>query len=56
MEMDALEPLGDGEYYNFEIEGCEIYETNGLHVGTVKAVETYTANDILTVSTRTAKY
>lgn len=49
MESESLEKLGKGEYYHFQIEGCEVYENNGKLVGKVKAVESYTANDILSV-------
>jgi 16S rRNA processing protein RimM len=49
MESESLEKLGTGEYYHFQIEGCEVYEDSGKFVGKVKAVESYTANDILSL-------
>jgi len=49
MESESLEKLGTGEYYHFQIEGCEVYETSGKYVGKVKMVESYTANDILSL-------
>ena len=49
MELDSLPKLGKGEYYNFQIEGCEVYEEDGKLIGKVKAVDSYAANDILMV-------
>jgi 16S rRNA processing protein RimM len=49
MESESLEKLDKGEYYHFQIEGCEVYEIGGKFVGKVKAVESYTANDILSL-------
>jgi 16S rRNA processing protein RimM len=44
-----LAPLADGEYYHFQLEGADVYEESGLLLGKVSAVDTLSANDILTV-------
>ena len=36
-ETDRVE-LGEGEYYDWELEGCAVKTLNGEHVGSVKAV------------------
>lgn len=36
---DALQPLPDGSYYQFQLVGCEVVTVDGEPVGEVRAVE-----------------
>jgi 16S rRNA processing protein RimM len=49
MELESLPRLSRGEFYHFQIEGCEVYEEDGKLIGSVKSVDSYTANDILVI-------
>jgi 16S rRNA processing protein RimM len=47
VERDALPPTEDDEYYAFELVGLPVIEENGRELGSVKAVTTGVANDVL---------
>ena len=47
VERDALPPTEEDEYYAFELIGLPVVEENGRGLGSVKAVTTGVANDIL---------
>jgi 16S rRNA processing protein RimM len=47
VERDALPPTEEDEYYAFELVGLPVVEENGRELGSVKAVTTGIANDIL---------
>jgi 16S rRNA processing protein RimM len=47
VERDALPPTEDDEYYAFELVGLPVVEENGRELGSVKAVTTGIANDVL---------
>jgi 16S rRNA processing protein RimM len=49
IDLDKLATLGKGEYYNFQIEGANVYEEAGKFVGKVSEVNNLAANDVLTV-------
>jgi len=49
VELDNLEKRESGEYFHFEIEGCEVFEESGEHVGKVISVDTTAANDLLNI-------
>jgi 16S rRNA processing protein RimM len=49
LDEKLLAPLGEGEFYHFQLEGAEVYEESGKHLGKVCALEYLSANDILTV-------
>jgi 16S rRNA processing protein RimM len=49
IEEKDLEPLANGEYYHFQLEGSDVYEENGKLLGKVSALDYLSANDILTV-------
>jgi ribosomal 30S subunit maturation factor RimM len=51
VERDALPPTGDDEYYAFELVGLPVVEENGRELGSVKAVTTGVANDVLELDT-----
>jgi 16S rRNA processing protein RimM len=51
VERDALPPTEDDEYYAFELVGLPVVEENGRELGSVKAVTTGIANDILELDT-----
>lgn len=55
VEQDRLASLDMGEYYHFQLEGCEVFEENGKMIGTVSAVETFGANDLLRVKLETGE-
>lgn len=48
-DPQTVPPLPEGEYYHFQLEGLEVIE-NGIKLGRVKEILTYTANDIYVVS------
>lgn len=39
LKADAIAPLPDGTYYRHDLVGCEVVETTGTALGTVRAVE-----------------
>jgi 16S rRNA processing protein RimM len=47
VERDALPPTEEDEYYAFELVGLPVIEENGRELGSVKAVTTGIANDVL---------
>ena len=47
VERDALPPTEEDEYYAFELVGLPVVEENGRALGSVKAVTTGIANDVL---------
>jgi 16S rRNA processing protein RimM len=47
VERDALPPTEADEYYAFELVGLPVVEENGRELGSVKAVTTGVANDVL---------
>jgi 16S rRNA processing protein RimM len=47
VERDALPPTEEDEYYAFELVGLPVMEENGRALGSVKAVTTGIANDVL---------
>jgi 16S rRNA processing protein RimM len=47
VERDALPPTEADEYYAFELIGLPVVEENGRELGSVKAVTTGVANDVL---------
>jgi 16S rRNA processing protein RimM len=47
VERDALPPTEDDEYYAFELIGLPVVEENGRELGSVKAVTSGIANDVL---------
>lgn len=48
---DDLRPLGDGEFWTFELAGCEVVTSAGERVGEVARVVPGAANDLLEVTT-----
>jgi 16S rRNA processing protein RimM len=51
VERDALPPTEEDEYYAFELVGLPVVEENGRELGSVKAVTTGIANDVLELDT-----
>jgi 16S rRNA processing protein RimM len=47
VERDALPRTEEDEYYAFELVGLPVVEENGRELGSVKAVTTGIANDVL---------
>jgi 16S rRNA processing protein RimM len=47
VEREQLPPIGEDEYYAFELAGLEVVEETGRVLGTVKAVTAGVANDVL---------
>lgn len=47
VERDALPPTEDDEYYAFELVGLPVVEESGRELGSVRAVTTGIANDVL---------
>ena len=48
---DALPPTEPDEYYAFQLVGLVVVEESGRELGTVKAVNTGVANDVLELDT-----
>lgn len=46
----AARPLADGEWWDHDLEGCEVLTTDGTVVGTVREVLHGAANEILVVA------
>ncbi len=51
VKRDALPPTEEDEYYAFELVGLPVVEENGRELGSVKAVTTGVANDVLELDT-----
>ena len=49
VERADLPSTADDEYYAFELVGLSVVEETGRELGTVKAVESGVANDVLTL-------
>jgi len=49
MELDELEALDESEFYEFEIEGAEVFESEGGKLGIVDRIENSTGNSLLVV-------
>ncbi len=47
--IEELMPLAEGEYYEFEIIGLEVWTDDGLHLGRVKEIIYTGANDVYVV-------
>lgn len=46
---DELMPLPEGRYYIYQLIGCQVYDTEGTHLGTLKEVLQPGANDVYVV-------
>ncbi len=55
LEKENLAPLDKSEFYHFEIEGAEVFDTDGELIGTVTFVDSNAGNDILNVRTEKAE-
>jgi len=51
VEAENLEPLGEKEFYHFQLEGSEICEQDGTKLGVVERIDDTTGNALLTVKT-----
>lgn len=49
LELENLAPLAEQEYYDFQLEGSEVFEESGELLGKVSAINSLAANDILIV-------
>jgi 16S rRNA processing protein RimM len=49
VEVGQLDPLAEGEYYEFQLIGCRVEGTDGEQVGTVREVWSTGASDVLIV-------
>ena len=47
---DRMPPPGEDEYYHADLIGVAVYDTGGVHIGAIKAVQDHGAGDILEVS------
>lgn len=48
-----IPPLGEGSFYVFDLEGLEVFRSDGVRIGTVVRVEEFPANDVLVVESET---
>ncbi len=44
-----LKPLGQGQYYRFQIVGLEVFTGDGRHLGRIEEILSTGANDVLVV-------
>jgi 16S rRNA processing protein RimM len=51
VERDDLPPVGEDEYYAFELVGLDVVEEGGRPLGKVRAVTPGVANDVLELDT-----
>jgi 16S rRNA processing protein RimM len=49
VEEKELASLEEGEYYHFQLEGCDVFEESGRLLGKVSGVDYLSANDVLSV-------
>jgi len=49
IDPQSAPQLPEGEYYHFQLEGLEVIE-NGINLGRIKEILSYSANDIYVVS------
>ena len=49
VERSALPPLEEGEYYHSDLVGLPCFDSEGVELGRVSAVENYGAGDLLEV-------
>lgn len=47
-ESDAVD-LGDGEYFDWQLEGCDVVTTDGLRIGTVRELLRTGGTEILVI-------
>jgi len=48
-DPSRLEPLDDGEFYWYQLVGCQVHGTDGTAVGTVREIWETGAHDVLVV-------
>ncbi|MFQ5917098.1 MAG: ribosome maturation factor RimM [Candidatus Binatia bacterium] len=53
---DALQPLGPGEYYYYQVEGFDVLDTNGKWVGNVTRIWFKEGGDLYVVSGTSGDY
>jgi 16S rRNA processing protein RimM len=53
---DQLKELPEGSYYLFELEGLEVYSTDGEHIGRIEAIHQTSANDVYEVKDKNKTY
>ena len=53
VSRDETIPLEENSFYIFELEGMEVFESDGRRIGSVIRVEQYPSNDVLVVGAET---
>jgi len=51
--IEEIQDLEQGSYYTFELQGMEVFDTNGVYKGKVTQVEDYPSSVILVVASDT---
>ena len=51
IELEKIEPLGEKEFYHFQLEGAEVFEEDGAKIGIVDWINDSAGNDLLIVRT-----
>lgn len=54
IKKDLLPPLGDGEYYFFQLLGCFVYDENSQLLGKVDDIIETGANDVIVIKRKQA--
>lgn len=55
VKKDELEELPEGEFYYYEIIGCDVYDQQGHEIGKVKEILSPGANDVWVVQSKEDK-
>jgi 16S rRNA processing protein RimM len=53
VDVDAARPLGEGEWFVWQLVGLRVIDTDGVAVGVVEDVEAGVGNDVLVIKTDT---
>ena len=53
VKLDNVAPLEDNSYYNFDLVGMGVFDSDNNKIGSVTRIEQYPANDVIVVEKET---
>ncbi len=53
---DALKPLAEGEFFQYQLYGCEVFNVEGQRLGVLKGILETGANDVYEVQTDAGEF
>jgi len=53
---DALKPLAEGEFFQYQLYGCDVFDLTGARLGVLKGILETGANDVYEVQTETGEF